>query len=161
MQVPIHYHSVWFLIPDRLRRSTATTVGFTARLTNTITSNLNSHQTLVFDNVYINIANGYDATSGIFHAPVAGMYVILLTISSVGPYQGGAIEVIHNGVPVCRAEATHYYWGGCPCNAVVHLEVGDAVLARALIPHTVDQIRGEFYTTFSMGLIFKDEGGSS
>ncbi|KAK3589832.1 hypothetical protein CHS0354_015842 [Potamilus streckersoni] len=146
---------------DRMRRSTTTNVGFTARLTNIITSSLNSHQTLVFDNVYINIGNGYDATTGVFHAPVAGMYVILLTISSVGPYEAGAIEVVHNGVPVCRAEASHYYWGGCPCNAVVHLEVGDTVLAREHLHHAVDQTRGDYFTTFSMGLMLKDEASSS
>ncbi|KAL3871597.1 hypothetical protein ACJMK2_039588 [Sinanodonta woodiana] len=148
-------------IKDRKRRLALSNVGFTARLTNTITLGLNSQQTLVFDNVYINEGNGYDATTGVFRAPIAGMYVILMTVSSEGDYLSEDIEVVHNGVPVCRAVATHLHWGGCPCNAVVRLKVGDAVWAREMYHRTNDRIRGSYYTTFSMGLMIKDDDGVS
>ncbi|KAK3589827.1 hypothetical protein CHS0354_015838 [Potamilus streckersoni] len=146
---------------DRMRRSASTNVGFTARLTNTITSGLNYQQTLVFDNIYINVGNGYDAMTCVYHAPVAGMYVILMTVSSVGDYPSGDVEVVQNGVPICRAVATHLHWGGCPCNAVVHLKVGDAVWVRESYHRPEDYILGNFYTTFSMGFMIKDDGGSS
>ncbi|KAK3589828.1 hypothetical protein CHS0354_015839 [Potamilus streckersoni] len=146
---------------ERMRRSTMTSVGFTARLSNTITTNLNSHQTLIFDNVYLNIGNGYDRATGVFHAPVAGMYVILVTISSVGGSKGEDTEVVHNGVPVCRVTPPHLNWGGSPCNAVVHLRVGDTVWVREFNHNSADQIRGDYFTTFSMGLIHKDDDGIS
>ncbi|KAK3589830.1 hypothetical protein CHS0354_015841 [Potamilus streckersoni] len=131
-------------------------VGFTARLTSTTSSSLYTDQTLVFDNVYVNEGNGYDATTGIFHAPVAGMYVILVTISSVGDYLSGDVEVLHNGVTVCRVVGPHSYWGGSPCNAIIHLAVGDTVWVREYFHHQDDRIRGDFFTTFSMGLMAMD-----
>ncbi|KAL3871579.1 hypothetical protein ACJMK2_039570 [Sinanodonta woodiana] len=149
-----------FKIIDRMRRSTPSNVGFTARLTNSITSGLSSHQALIFDNVYINVGNGYDATTGVFHAPVPGMYVILMTVSTEY-YKSDDVEVVHNGEPLCRAVAPHDNWGGCSCNAVVRLKVGDAVWVRERYHRADDHIRGDYYTTFSMGLLIKDDDGVS
>ncbi|KAL3871596.1 hypothetical protein ACJMK2_039587 [Sinanodonta woodiana] len=143
---------------DRMRRLVPSHVVFTARVLNTINSGLNSHQTLVFDNVYINEGNGYDATTGVFHAPVAGIYVILITVSTIGSFLSDDVEVLHNGEPLCRAVAPD---GGCPCNAIVRLSVGDAVWVREIYHRYNDHIRGEYYTTFSMALMVKDDDGVS
>ncbi|KAL3871583.1 hypothetical protein ACJMK2_039574 [Sinanodonta woodiana] len=150
-----------FQIKDRMRRLAPSHVGFTARLTNTITLGLNSHQTLIFDNVYINVGNGYDASTGVFHAPVAGIYVILMTVSADGSFLSDDVEVVHNGEPLCRAVAPHMNYGGCSCNSVVRLKVGDAVWVREIYHRSDDHIRGSYYTTFSMGLIIKDDDGIS
>ncbi|KAL3871581.1 hypothetical protein ACJMK2_039572 [Sinanodonta woodiana] len=150
-----------FKIKDRMRRIAPSNVGFTARLSNSITSGLSTHQILVFDNVYINVGNGYDALTGVFRAPVAGMYVILMTVSSISDYWPEDIEVVHNGEVLCRAVATQLHYGGCPCNAVVLLKVGDAVWARVINYRSYDHVRGEYYTTFSMGLMIKDDDGGS
>ncbi|KAL3871593.1 hypothetical protein ACJMK2_039584 [Sinanodonta woodiana] len=151
-----------FKIKDQARRSVPLDVGFTARLSHTLASGLQRQQTLVFDNVYINVGNGYDATTGVFRAPVAGMYIILMTVSGVGGYQSDDVEVVHNGVTVCCAVAPHGNYGGCPCNAIVHLNVGDTVWIRGIYDRPDDRIFGDYYTTFSMGLMLKgDDGGSS
>ncbi|KAL3871595.1 hypothetical protein ACJMK2_039586 [Sinanodonta woodiana] len=149
----------YFKAKDRMRRLAPSNVGFTARLTNSITLGLSSQQALVFDNVYINVGNGYDATTGVFRAPVPGMYVIMVTVSSEGDSIADDIEVVHNGVALCRLTQVHY--GGCSCNVVARLKVGDAVWAREFFHRSDDHIRGNYFTTFSMGLMIRDDDGGS
>ena len=47
------------------------TVAFSAGLTNT--QHINDKETVLYDKVFVNEQNGYDATTGTFNAPVSGM----------------------------------------------------------------------------------------
>lgn len=49
------------------------TVAFSAGLTNT--QHINDKETVLYDKVFVNEQNGYDATTGTFNAPVTGVYI--------------------------------------------------------------------------------------
>ncbi|KAK3610485.1 hypothetical protein CHS0354_016675 [Potamilus streckersoni] len=139
-----------------IRRSTSGKIGFTARLTNTMSS-IGALRTIVFDDVYGNAGNGYDVSSGMFHAPVAGMYVILVTVANEDGDQTPDLEVVHNASPLCRTTSPPNTYGASPCNAIAHLNAGDAVWIRVSIHHPRDIIRGNYYSTFSVGLLSSDD----
>ncbi|KAK3587264.1 hypothetical protein CHS0354_034408 [Potamilus streckersoni] len=118
---------------------------------------------IVFDDIYLNVGNGYDRNSGIFRAPVAGLYLVLMTISS-GGFHTPDVEIVKNGSPLCRVVVYTFNTAtvGSPCNVLVDLDVGDEVWARDVLLKEGVGIRGQYYSTFSMTLVVSDQAiGSS
>ncbi|KAL3856566.1 hypothetical protein ACJMK2_011301 [Sinanodonta woodiana] len=149
-----------------IRKSASMYNAFTARSSDDL-GHLSMGQTIVFNDVYLNLGNGYDKNSGIFRAPVAGLYLVLVTISSRG-YNTPDVEVVKNGSPLCRVVvwigSNHDEVSiGSPCNVLVQLAVGDQVWVRDFHHHEGYTIRGQHYSTFSMALLIPDQqaGGSS
>lgn len=58
-------------------------VAFQAYLRNVQTTP-NGHQTIIFDNVELNVGNGYHPTSGVFIAPETGIYAFSWSIRLFG-----------------------------------------------------------------------------
>ena len=55
-------------------------VGFSARFSSTTTVSVTETQNIVFDHVDLNQGQGYDKTTGVFTAPVSGLYQFSLHI---------------------------------------------------------------------------------
>ena len=73
-------------------------VHFHARPTNNINLTAgNDHQTIIMDTVVRNIGSGYSGTTGIFTAPVSGVYFFAANCRYDGANSGGYIRtIIHN-----------------------------------------------------------------
>ncbi|KAK3581699.1 hypothetical protein CHS0354_000301 [Potamilus streckersoni] len=118
-------------------------------------------QTVIFDNLYANVGNGYNPHNGIFRAPVAGLYIVLFTVAS-GSTATPDIEVVMDGTILCRAVVGGNDFTSSSCNVIVPLNAGDNVWARVFDDSSNRIIiRGLYYSTFSMGLLSSYETSSS
>ncbi|KAL3856567.1 hypothetical protein ACJMK2_011302 [Sinanodonta woodiana] len=145
----------------KIRKSVSIYTAFSARFSDDL-RHFVIGQPIVFGDVYLNLGNGYDRNSGIFRAPVAGLYLVLMTISSAG-YHTPDVEVVKNGSPFCRVVVYTFNTAtvGSPCNVLVELSVGDEVWARDLLHTEGVGIRGQYYSTFSMTLVVSDQASGS
>jgi len=111
-------------------------IAFHAYLSSTIPGTT-SGQTIVFNRVNTNLGGGYNATTGVFTAPVAGIYVCSLTFymyyfSSYGA--GGELQIIKNGVnqmSVFLELDSNADEGSASGTAVLSLNKGDQVHVQA------------------------------
>ncbi|KAK3584332.1 hypothetical protein CHS0354_031003 [Potamilus streckersoni] len=105
-------------------------VAFRATVSSTLSGFNYRGQALVFDNVQLNIGDGYSKHSGIFRTPVAGLYIVLVTIST--DYSSGPdVVVVRNGSRLCATipSVVDHSCAGSPCNVIVQLMQGDEVWA--------------------------------
>ncbi|KAL3832056.1 hypothetical protein ACJMK2_023735 [Sinanodonta woodiana] len=136
-----------------VRRVLSPHISFLSRQTNT-ESSFSHGQTVIFDTLYENLGHGYNPHNGIFRAPVAGLYIVLLTVASDGT-RSPDVEVVLDGSVLCRVVTT-LYWVGSSCNIIVHFNEGDNVWARIEYDYAESRIRGAFFSTFSIGLLSPD-----
>ncbi|KAL3856565.1 hypothetical protein ACJMK2_011300 [Sinanodonta woodiana] len=149
---------------EMIRKSASMYSAFTARFYNDLRQ-FAIGKPIVFNDVYLNLGNGYDGNSGIFRTPVAGLYLVMMTISS-SESNTPDVEVVKNGSPLCRvvawtSSANSVISIGSPCNVLVQLNVGDDVWARDLLHKEGYVIRGQYYSTFSMALLVPDPASGS
>lgn len=88
--------------------------------------------TLVFDMVITNVGNGFNPSTGVFTAPIAGEYVFFVNVQSYST-QDIFVEVVLNGIPKVRTEARG--GGNDPDDAgpnlvVLTLQKGDRVWVK-------------------------------
>jgi hypothetical protein len=105
-----------------------------------------------FDNVLTNIGDGYHAHGGLFITPVAGMYVLTVTIKTPAGIAQERVNIMKNRVELCRAYIGPHNDSQGTCVAVVHLAVGDEVWA-ANEWGVNDVIEGAYWSSFSGFLI--------
>ncbi|KAL3832055.1 hypothetical protein ACJMK2_023734 [Sinanodonta woodiana] len=144
---------------DMVRGLVPLQVAFLVRQTNNAFP-FSHGQTIIFDNLYANIGNGYNPHNGIFRAPVAGLYIVLLTVASDFT-RTPDIEVVMDGTALCRSVVALANYLSSSCNVIVHLNAGDNVWARIMDDHPDNRIRGGYFSTFSMAMISSDEALSS
>ena len=98
-------------------------VAFTAELSDDTTTT--GITTLVNEVVITTIGGGYDNTTGVFTAPVSGVYVFMATAT---PGQDG--ETLQVAI-MCKDAIIAFMFAkdrnSCSCHAVVRLAVGDQV----------------------------------
>lgn len=73
-------------------------IGFHARLSQNVAGA--TTETLKLDSVHYNGGGGYDSTTGIFTAPVTGLYLFMATIGGVGTSTTARIYIEVNGNPL-------------------------------------------------------------
>lgn len=117
------------------------------------TGPIGSEKTLVYKKVFSNVGNAYDSNTGIFTAPVKGVYYFRF----YGHCHGGttmAISLQKNGVTQCSVHAWKPTSNGNGSNGVVlTLEPGDQMYTKLWRNTWVyDDIAS--YTSFSGFLIF-------
>jgi hypothetical protein len=116
---------------------------------------LSPHQTLVFDHVITNAGNGYDRSTGVFTAPIAGYYAFFLVMMepSGATHHDLSVSIVKNGAIVDQA-----YVHNDPSDlaeqgythSVIQLSAGDRVWARQ---ETGDSVRGSLWTVFTGYLV--------
>ncbi|KAK3600809.1 hypothetical protein CHS0354_020486 [Potamilus streckersoni] len=134
-------------------KTDAPKIAFHARVSSNL-SQFSPGQTIIFDDVYINLGNGYLRNRGVFRVPIEGIYIILVTVST-DARSAPDYEVVRNGTPISRASiaANTDIFIGSSCNAILSLNVGDEIWAKTGYYRSTDKIRGLLFSTFSVGLI--------
>ena len=101
--------------------------------------NPSKHHTLIFDVVKTNAGNGYNNLSGLFTAPVSGLYVLACSISMHGPGAYASYKIIKNaeivGTFFVDAEKESEYRSSS-VTVIVSLQVGDVLFVRTSSTYT-------------------------
>lgn len=132
-------------------------VAFFASLTQHLGS-LGENQSIPFDRVLTNIGNAYHSTSGIFIAPVTGIYVLSLTMLSFGDAQA-SYRLLMNGsvvVPIYHQPATGGY-DSASATVVLQLAQGDDVrVANNIVNNHVHGNNLSFFAGFLLQETYDD-----
>lgn len=122
-----------------------TTIAFSAYTTHSqaITSNTN----VKFEQVWTNIGNGYDPSTGIFTAPCQGVYHITAVMMSVSG-QRLQLTVKHNNEYTAGSYLAGDGYKTGSFDVVLNLKKGDTVSIGSQSSYTVYSDSGK-YTTFS------------
>ncbi|KAL1277377.1 hypothetical protein QQF64_024050 [Cirrhinus molitorella] len=88
--------------------------------------------TLTYRNIFTNIGNAYNPITGVFTAPLKGVYRFTISVYGHGnPTNPSSISIMKNGVKVVMAHAYQNHGRENSSNGVVLiLEVGDVVYVR-------------------------------
>ena len=96
------------------------------------------HHTLIFDVVRTNAGNGYSKFSGLFTAPVSGLYTLTCSIMMNGPGAHTSYQIIKNeeivGTFFVDAEHSTEYRSSS-MTVIVSLQVGDVLFVRTSSTH--------------------------
>lgn len=133
-------------------------VAFFASLTQHLDS-LGESQSIPFDRVLTNIGNGYHSTSGIFIAPVTGIYVFSLTMLSFGDAQA-SYRLLMNGsvvVPIYHQPAAGGY-DTAGVTVVLQLARGDDICVANNIVN--NHVHGNNLSSFAGFLLQEIYDGS-
>nr|WRI32905.1 complement C1q domain-containing protein 2 [Anadara sativa] len=105
------------------------------------------HQTIIYDHVITNLANGYDVTNGRFVAPVKGLYhfTIILMGDNLNTY--AVLEIVKNGNHLVNVHSQSTFETGSG-SVVVTLDVGDMVWVRYSEGTTQDMYGSDFNQFF-------------
>lgn len=97
------------------------------------------HHTLIFDVVKTNVGNGYNKLSGIFTAPVSGLYVIACSIAMHGPAEYASYVIIKNAEIVGTFFVDAGYvreYRSSAMTVIVSLQVGDVIFVQTSSTYT-------------------------
>ncbi|XP_061167428.1 complement C1q tumor necrosis factor-related protein 2-like [Saccostrea echinata] len=107
-------------------------IAFHSTLSNDL-ENMRKQQTVIFDNVTLNEGKGYNKKTGVFTAPMEGVYTFSwTTMSKYSKYF--VSEIVHDGKPIAYNHTDGRGAGGhnmSSTNANIKLKKGDKVWIRA------------------------------
>lgn len=106
------------------------------------------HHILVFDTVKTNVGNGYNSFSGMFTAPLSGLYALACSITMDGANTYASYDIMKNGdiegtFFVDAEHGSDLYSGSM--TVVVLLQVGDVLFLRT---SSTREPHGNVYSRF-------------
>uniref|UniRef100_A0A8C5G0Y8 C1q domain-containing protein n=1 Tax=Gouania willdenowi TaxID=441366 RepID=A0A8C5G0Y8_GOUWI len=118
------------------------------------TGPFNTDTNLIFKNVYENIGNAYNPHTGLFTAPVRGVYHFEFYIHGTSKYSSGAF-LVKNGQQICMAfDSTSSGRTAASNGATLLLEVGDVVFLHLWVNSWIYDDAFYNHNTFSGHLLF-------
>lgn len=131
-------------------------IGFSVSLSHHL-ENLGIHQVVVFDNVITNYGSGYDSVSGVFKAPVSGLYFFNVVIMSHAA-ENIETQIVKNGTPIVSTySGDSTTWNQGTQSTVLYLNSGDDVYVHIQDNKGINngniRIFGAHWTSFSGFLI--------
>lgn len=125
-------------------------VAFSATL-QTSHPHLAVHQTIIFDDVRVNVHNAYSNTSGVFVCPYTGLYEFASTIVSAGEHHNLNFQMLLDQTEIAFLHATLYEYDMGTQVVVTHCNSGQRVFVRQAraSPHGIPA----GFSTFSGHLI--------
>ncbi|XP_045187954.2 complement C1q tumor necrosis factor-related protein 3-like [Mercenaria mercenaria] len=132
-------------------------VAFTAAIKPLLIAHVKHMETIKFETVITSIGGGYDNQTGVFVAPVSGIYVFSCSLlDHMGPEVGVPnsamlhAEIVHNQRVLGRifAHATVTYRDQGAQTLFAQVSQGDQVWVRTIDNHDLG-LGGELYSTFS------------
>ncbi|XP_052078779.1 heavy metal-binding protein HIP-like [Mytilus californianus] len=144
-------HSLWKQLEScisgkgiEVKSTQSRSIAFSATRTTDIT--LSSLQTLVFDKVYLNEGGGYNAHTGLFTAPVNGMYYFAVSFLAV---RGTThLMLLKNNHEVSRGYGNSHDETGSIVSTVL-LKRGDIVRIAEMTGRGRDRTRGDGWSSFT------------
>jgi hypothetical protein len=97
------------------------------------------HHTSVFDTVETNAGNGYNKFSGMFTAPISGLYAVTCSIIMKGSGAYASYKIIKNAEIVGAFFVDAEYSGefrSSSMTVIVSLQVGDVLFVRTSSTYT-------------------------
>ena len=107
-----------------------------------------THTTLKFDYIITNIGDGYDPHTGIFTAPVGGVYSFFLTLMSVYGHPAIYLSINKDGAILDEvfAEGMLDNYDQGSTEVTTHLQAGEQVWVRQ---ESGNAVRGGSWTVFT------------
>ncbi|KAK3609821.1 hypothetical protein CHS0354_029861 [Potamilus streckersoni] len=118
-------------------------------------ANFGIQQPIYFDNITLNLGNGYDTRHGVFRAPRNGTYAFSTSVTTPASNQI-AVEIVKNGEQLVQLRTLNDYMWSMATNVVnVYLTKGDDVWVRhsAIGDANALSVDDGLYTSFSGFLI--------
>ena len=112
---------------------------------------LSSPSRVTYNTVHYNLGNGLSSSTGIFTAPVSGLYVLYFHTRSDSSH-GGDFYIKVDNVEKCRSYLYHGYDHGS-CLAVVHMSIGSRAWAEPYLSNRMFQ----HYTTSFAGFLLSHD----
>uniref|UniRef100_A0A3Q2NV27 C1q domain-containing protein n=1 Tax=Fundulus heteroclitus TaxID=8078 RepID=A0A3Q2NV27_FUNHE len=129
-------------------------VAFSTALTEGPIGPFNTDITLKFSKVFTNLGQGYNSATGVFTAPVRGIYFIRFNVFQLKQDRWAGFYLYHNSRNVMGAFVGSYGRHESASNAIIlQLEQGDMIFINLLKGYTAYD-DGNNYTTFSGFLLF-------
>ena len=138
---------------------TSGSVAFTVGVSHADLMHLGDHQPIIFNNEITNYGSAYSTNSGIFQAPLKGIYVFTLTLMVV-PRHSEYLDIVVDGKFINQiladASSVDDYMSTTK-QWVLDLNVGSEVWIRTSSVQNMGEIHGAMHTTFGGFLLFETE----
>ncbi|PVD34527.1 hypothetical protein C0Q70_05802 [Pomacea canaliculata] len=117
---------------------------------------ITSGQTLKFDNIITNLGNAYDARTGVFTAPIPGLYSFFLVVMSPDETSYLVLAIVKNGV---QLDLVYGNGRSDPddqgsTQVTMHLAAGEMVWVQQA---SGEGVRGSNWTVFTGYLLVADK----
>ena len=112
---------------------------------------LTGNSVMKFDNVEINIGQGYDPSTSIFTAPEPGVYAFAVSFIKGNINYNVELDLMKNKDVIARGHADKTPWAPGSIQAIISLKSGDQIFIRQ--PRSKAAIWGKKYSMFTGHMI--------